>query len=611
MRPVDRPAHVPLEEGADLSPLDTAKIFEAPEHPGDRPAWRAALARWRDQARPVPAPRYPAWTRGCFAVCVAWLWDEALYDAERGVFTPEEFLRHGVREFGGYDAVVLWHAYPMIGLDERDQFRFYRDVPGIADLVAALRRRGVRVLLDYNPWAAGGEPHAEALAALVAGLGADGVFLDTMREGGPALRDALGTGVALESESAVPLTGVESHAMSWAQWFGDSATPGVLRTKWFERRHMLHHTRRWHRDHSAELHSAWMNGCGVLVWENVFGSWVGWSARDRALLRAMLPVQRRFAELFRSGEWTPLADEAAPGLAASRWSDGDTTLWTVVNRADRPYEGPLLSTGPGVTCHDAVTGARLGPGAYGRIPARGVAAVVTAPGGAPPRWSDDTGFPARPLVRIPPPVAYGDPGKAVHLTAGPRELTITHRVRECGFDDGAPYVDAWKPLPPDLHALRTVRRRVDLRPVAVAEREVTNAEYETFVRASGYAPRHPERFLDPARDTRPDAAVTCVDLDDARAYAAWAGLRLPTEYEWQAAAGTATVWNWTESEHADGRTRFVFLKGGTERAVTGSEWYADDGVRTPEHTLKLLRAHPGVERSAAIGFRCAADLEES
>jgi formylglycine-generating enzyme required for sulfatase activity len=116
--------------------------------------------------------------------------------------------------------------------------------------------------------------------------------------------------------------------------------------------------------------------------------------------------------------------------------------------------------------------------------------------------------------------------------------------------------------------------------------------------------------LDPGRDTLPDAAVTCVDLDDARAYASWAGLRLPTEDEWQAASPHATVWNWTESEHTDGRTRFVFIKGGPEQAVTGSEWYADDGVRTPEHTLKLLRTHPAIERSAAVGFRCAADLEE-
>ncbi len=613
MRPIDRPTLVPLEPHADLSVLDRAKIFAAPDDPADRPAWRDALHRWRDGHAPART-FYPAWTGSCFAVGVAWLWDELLYDARRGVFTPERFLDHGVREFGGYDAVVLWHAYPVIGLDRRDQFAFYRDVPGIAGLVAALRNRGVRVMVDYNPWDTAGGPHAGALAALVRDLGADGVFLDTLREGDEALRDTLGARVALESESAVSLAAVAGHAMSWAQWFGDSATPGVLRTTWYERGHVLHHTRRWHRDHSAELHSAWMNGCGVLVWENVFGSWVGWNARDRALLRAMLPVQRRFAELFRTGEWTPLVDEAEPFLPASRWTGGDVTLWTVANRSGRAYEGPLLGIDPGVPCHDAVTGARLGDGTHGRIPARGVAAVVTRTGGAASRWSDVTAFPARHLMRTPAPVAYAEPSAMVRVPGGPRDLTVTYRVRECGFDGGAPYVDAWKPLPPDLHAIRTVRRHVDLRAVAVDPREVTNAEYAAFVRVTGYSPRHPECFLDPGRDTRPEAAVTRVDLDDARAYAAWAGLRLPTEHEWQAAAATGgpwtcTTWNWTESEHTDGRTRFVLLKGGTPVAVTGSEWYADDGVRAPEHTVKLLRTHPALERSPVVGFRCAADLE--
>ena len=104
---------------------------------------------------------------------------------------------------------------------------------------------------------------------------------------------------------------------------------------------MLHHTRRWNRDHLEELHSAWLNGVGMLVWENVFGAWVGWSERDKALLRAMLPVQRDTPSCSRpeSGRRSRRRDEDA-SVVASRWTDGETTLWALANRGDA-YAGPV------------------------------------------------------------------------------------------------------------------------------------------------------------------------------------------------------------------------------------------------------------------------------
>ncbi|MGW4502942.1 hypothetical protein ACWENR_30590, partial [Micromonospora sp. NPDC004336] len=370
-RPIDRPTDVPLGGHADLTALDEAKIFAAPDDPTHWPAWREQLTRWRVDARArlgYTGAHYDEIPLDCFSVCLAWLWDETLYDHERGVFTVEEFLDAADRDFGGFDGVVLWHAYPVIGLDERNQFDWYRDVPELPEVVRAFQARGVRVFVDYNPWDTGTRREAGAdareVAALAGRLGVDGVFLDTLKEGADELRrelDAVRPGMVLEGESRVPLARIADHAMSWAQWFADSEVPGVLRAKWFERRHVLHHTRRWHRDHLDELHSAWLNGVGVLVWESVFGVWVGWNDRDRAVLRAMRRIQGSHAAWLRAEDWVPLADHPGEGrVYASRWTHQGVPLWTVANRGG-DHDGPWLVTEPrpGRRFVDLVTGAGL------------------------------------------------------------------------------------------------------------------------------------------------------------------------------------------------------------------------------------------------------------
>ena len=76
----------------------------------------------------------------------------------------------------------------------------------------------------------------------------------------------------------------------------------------------------------------------------------------------------------------------------------------------------------------------------------------------------------------------------VGVGAGRHELTVRYRYRETGLYGEAPYVDEWKPLPPRLHHTATLVRPVELRRFAVAEREVTNAEFAAFRSATGYRP---------------------------------------------------------------------------------------------------------------------------
>jgi len=642
-RPIDRPTPVPLDGPLDdetVDALDRAKIFAAPDDPALWPAWRERLAQWRDVSRRrhgFDASAYDepqaAWAARCHAIAQIWLWDELLYDAASQRFTPNRLLADAAR-FGGVDAVVLWHAYPVIGIDDRNQWDWYRDVPGLRGLVDAFHSAGVRVFLDYNPWDVGTRrsgDDASELAALVRDLDADGVFLDTLKQGDPTLVQTLRAarpGVVLEGETTVPTDRLSDHQTSWAQLFADSPTPGLLRAHWYERRHMQHHVRRWHRDHSEELASAWLNGAGVMIWEVVFGVWVGWSPRDARTAARMTAAQRICDDLLLHGDWTPLAGlhPDAHGIFASTFERDGVTLWTLINRTDDDYAGPVLP--------DGVAGKFVTD-----VPARGIGVAVTlAPGVPAPAWLDDlraawarlphvadARFPYRLFDRIaepePAPLPRA-PEPSVIVPAGPWALTVRYRARETCFYDGAPWVDEWKPLPPRLHDARALLRHgVAPRPVAVAAREVSNADFRDFLDATGYRPHNPNRFLAHWTHGRPPAGreqepVVFVDLDDARAYCAWRGGRLPSEDEWQLSAENIAfarlrplVWNWTASEHCDGRTRWAMLKGGSAHEATGSPWYLDGGPQAPDFSVVLLLPGMGLARSERIGFRCAWVME--
>ena len=241
-REKDLPRAVPRGD-ADLAALDDAKIIAAPDDPKDWDEWRRQLHRWRDDARArigYSGARYErpdlAWTQRCFSIGLLWLWDEQLYDYARDTFTVDGLVKADAG-LGGYDAVVLWHTYPLIGIDERDQFGFYKQVPELPAVVRAFHGRGVRVFMEYHAWDRGARVErddAAELAMMVVDTGIDGVFLDSMREAPAGVRaklDATGKPVALEGESNIPLARIADHEMSWAQWQADSPTPGVLRAK--------------------------------------------------------------------------------------------------------------------------------------------------------------------------------------------------------------------------------------------------------------------------------------------------------------------------------------------------------------------------------------------
>ncbi len=76
---------------------------------------------------------------------------------------------------------------------------------------------------------------------------------------------------------------------------------------------------------------------------------------------------------------------------------------------------------------------------------------------------------------------------------------------------------------------------VHLDPFYLDVSEVSNREYQEFITATGYPPPSAWKHIDD-EDQFADQPVVTVSIVDAMAYAAWRNKRLPTAFEWEAAA---------------------------------------------------------------------------
>ena len=372
-----------------------------------------------------------------------------------------------------------------------------------------------------------------------------------------------------------------------------------------------------------------------MIWENVFGTLKPWNARDRSISRTILPIHRRFYRLFCGENWTLLVETLVPGVYANAWESDGVRLWTLVNRGEDEVHEPLLraEVQPGERVFDLVAG-RESSNFAAVLPPLGVGCfVIAAPEKLGADWSDFLASQAEtsaradyradaPECNTAPTIAsrcalHSDTwtrtnasAAGLSLVAGDeRALRSQFTVRECGFYDSQ---DRHKQ---SGHFLRRVR----FGSFALEANPVTNAQFAGFLQVTDYQPEDSSNFLrhwqNGAFPThRGSEPVVYVSLEDARAFARWAKKRLPNEEEWQIGVTDhqlphGKVWEWTESERSDGRTRFCLLKGGSRYQAEGSHWYADGGPREPDFVSKFLLMAPGIDRRSTIGFRCAVDCE--
>lgn len=636
------------------------------------------------------------WAQRNFVHAQMMVEDRYFYDPVAGRYTVDRYLDDLERRFGGIDSVLIWPVYPNIGVDDRNQFDLARDLPGGLDglrgAIDDFHRRGVRVFLPTMPWDHGtrdsGRRDWESVAELVAAVGADGVNGDTYNGVPRAFFDACdaaGRPVVLQPESTISAEeALIWNVQSWGKKAPNEPVPPVAKFKWLEPRHMINYENRWGRDRNHDLQYIFFNGVGYNAWENVWGLWNQLTERDAESLRRIAAIEREFAPHFVSPHWRPYARTLQHGVFASRFPHAGATVWTVVNRNEYDLDGETIAVAhrDGQRYYDLWNGVELAPrldrdraALELALEGRGFGAVLALPADAARDGLDAflarmRALSARPLreysaqwtslkqtlVAIAPTApAAAAPDGMVEIPAGEFDFVVGGVEIEGQTWEGVDVQYPW-----ENSARRNHRRRMRLPRYFIDRTPVTNAQYLAFVRASGYAPRDAHNYLRDWVDGAPrpgweNRPVTWVALEDARAYAQWAGKRLPREWEWQYAAQggdgrrypwgedwredavpapnrgrrvrapdpvdahpagasafgvldlVGNVWQWTDEYH-DEHTRAAILRGGSSYQPQTSHWYFPQAYRLDQHGKLLLMA-PSKDRSACIGFRCVVDAE--
>jgi len=664
-------------------------------------AWLADITHWRMERRiriGYEGARYdlPAlqWTQSSFMQPQMMVQDRYFYDPIVGKYTVDRYVDDLEKRYGGIDAVLIWPTYPNMGIDNRNQHDMIRSmpggVPGVKQMIADFHRRGVRVLFPMMMWDQGtrdpGKSWPDAIASLLAEVDADGINGDT-QDGVPLAfslaADKIGHPLAFEPEGGPSDEALAWNVMTWGQ-YEFPFTPLVDKYKWLETRHMVNISHRWNRDKTDDLQFAFFNGIGWESWENIWGIWNRITPRDAEATRRVATIERGVAPFLISRDWEPMSPMLRYGVYASRWPKGGEAVWTIVNRNEYDVEGDQIE----VTAKDSLRyfdlyhGVELKPQSRpgGRtvlafsIEAKGYGVILatnTAPDQklvalmstmkertATPLANYSHEWKVLPQQIIPikaTTAASSAPGGMVKVPEADFLFKVSGIEIE-GFNDiGVDVQYPWENTPRRFHEhpMHVTSFYIDKYPV-------TNAEFKKFLDSTHYHPKDDLNFLRDWKDGSYPAGwenkpVTWVSQEDARAYASWAGKRLPHEWEWQyAAQGTdgrlypwgnewddgavpvpdksrtmrgpdpvdghprgaspfgvmdmvGNVWQWTE-EFVDEHTRGGILRGGSYYQPQGSIWYFPQAYKLNEHG-KLLLMSPSMDRSGGVGFRCVVDSQ--
>ena len=675
------------------------------------------------------------WIRKSYLMILQMAWDREFYDRFSGEQGFGNLLSEYNSLFGNVDVYGIWPTWPRLGLDERNQWDLYRDLPGGTERLRAVSRQArlndCRFFIAYNPWdrSTREEDHLSGMTAIIEAAEADGVVLDTEGRSSAELQYAADTvrqGVIMYSEGMPvikDMPGIVAARVHNALFLSPVLNLNKLVRPDFAifrvadvGEDILH----------REISVAFFNGYGTEL--NLFrpGRRNEEYRADLNYLASTTYILRRNSDAFLDMKWTPLVKSMADRLYVNRWRAGEKSIYTVLSMDNLGYDGPLFSVGDTAGRHlvslwrheelqpSLINGQLMVPvkaegwsrAHNGTRKESSVDCIALLPnlirnriegnslhissdaGGLISLYRGSPGYGNTPVMEfrspadslIPVEKLFGIAGEKIVIELTDEGLLLDERV--ITTQAGMPWLvsERKRTLPPaempeDMITVpaATVSYSLDANDEFVAypragkvvtadidsflidRYPVTNEQFLRFIRETRYIPddttnylRHWEGGLPAGGQER--YPVVWVSLEDARAYARWAGKRLPTEEEWQLAAqGTdgrkwpwgdefhatkcnngfgrptpvdafpkgespygvadlvGNVWQMTGDVYCNGAYYFNIIRGGSYFKPESSWWYIQGGPQPLTKTQMQLLVSPGYDRSATVGFRCVMD----
>ncbi len=290
------------------------------------------------------------WIRKAYVSHLMMTWDENFYSPEKNYEPFLQFIERGKKWYGGDDFIGIWPTWPTLGLDLRNQWDLYEDLPGglgqLQNLATKTRQKGTRFFISYNPWDTDtrNENHYSGMGRLIHQITADGVVLDTQGSSSRQLQNAADSareGVIMYSEGmAVPrdmeniISGRVHNALYYPPMLNlnkfikpDFAIFRVAEIK-FER---------IRREYLLSL----FNGYGTEI--NLFPPGrPEWIEEDYRLLGKTSRILREHSSNFNSTHFQVLVPTLSDSIWVNEWLTENNTIYTVFSLHPQGFDGPLF-----------------------------------------------------------------------------------------------------------------------------------------------------------------------------------------------------------------------------------------------------------------------------